>query len=246
MNPKGYVLSIVLICGLAAPGPARAAGGKGNCEDIPLRVDIGPVAADGTGYPGVYGDRGPEASTVYIDSRGVYAKFQVCNGTNDFIFNLGKPSTRFFTVDFSRLLAPGDPGAIEPTGPVSAWFINLDHAAISTGDQSKSVDTLMNVSTSGAGGVLYCGPQQSSYAAFNLPCLVVDKYNATSLVRVTVAPSCASWTIAPVPLSEGTLSSHAVAGLSESNGVSGGYYSMPFSITLTRIDGKLGCTGLAP
>ena len=246
MNARCYVLSFILICGLAAPGQAQAGGGKGGCQDIPLQLTISPVQVDGSGYPGIYGDGGPTSPATYTDgSRGVYAKFQVCNGTNDFILNLGRPSNRFFTVDFSKPLGGADLGVVQPTGTVGAWFINLDHAAIKT----VSVDTLMNITTSGAGNVVYCGPPPS-FAAFNLLCSVVEKdntYNATSLVRVTVncsAVPAATWTIAPVPLSGGALFGYPVAGLSEANGISGGYYSMPFSMTLTRTDGKAGCTGL--
>ena len=180
----------------------------------------------------------------------MYAKFEICNGTNDFILNLAQPSTRFFTVDFSKILLGGDPGAVEPTGPVGAWFINLDRAAISSG----SYPTLMNVSLVGSNSayVLYCGTQGSPYAAFGTLCSIADNHSDTSIVQVTVAPFCASWTIAPVPLpATSALPGNLVAGLVEairSKGnatlISGGQYSMPFTITLTRNDHVVGCTGL--
>lgn len=121
--PLPLLLAFILLCGTAVPAQAQGKGSSSkSCQDIPLIVVIDPVPfdlhafgfPDSTGYPGIYGDArdvsGNPAQSVYEDGlQGVYAKFQICNGNDDFYFNLPtlKP-TRFFIVDFSRLLVPGD------------------------------------------------------------------------------------------------------------------------------------------
>jgi hypothetical protein len=62
----------------------------------------------------------PQILAVREETGGVYVKFQVCNGTNDFILNLGstKSPVRYLNLDFSVQLAPADTadGGVDLTG----------------------------------------------------------------------------------------------------------------------------------
>jgi hypothetical protein len=62
----------------------------------------------------------PQILAVREKTGGVYVKFQVCNGTNDFILNLGstKSPVRYLNLDFSVQLAPADTadGGVDLTG----------------------------------------------------------------------------------------------------------------------------------
>ena len=100
---------------------------KGTCSDIPLQLIVVPQT---TGQGGISGDglsiyNNPNdptfnGGTLYQDGiGGAYVKFQVCNGTNDFILNLRSTSpARYLNLDFSVQLTPPDTadGALDLTG----------------------------------------------------------------------------------------------------------------------------------
>jgi hypothetical protein len=109
---------------IALPALAFA---RGNCNDIPMELIVAPQTA---GQGGISGDglsiyNNPNdpvfnGGTLYQDGvGGVYIRFQICNGTNDFIINLrGSKPVRYLSLDFSLQLAPADTaeGAIDLTG----------------------------------------------------------------------------------------------------------------------------------
>src|SRR5438552_5885386 len=100
---------------------------RGTCFDIPLLLIVAPQTAGQGGISGdgasIYNNPNDPAfngGTQYQDGVGaVYVKFQVCNGTNDFIINLRSTSpTRYLNMDFSVPLATPDvtDGAVDLTG----------------------------------------------------------------------------------------------------------------------------------
>ena len=259
MNTRYCLLSSIVLCGIALPAEAQA---KGPCRDIPLRVAIAPISQPSlTG--GLYGDgltddgSDPAVASVYTDGKnGLYAKFQICDGSNRFTLALAH-SGRFYTTDFSLQLVPGDtgsPGYIGPTGPLSGGSLQIAQVAnLSLYSVAGQLDTSMSATVQNlpSASINYCNK------SLGLVCTggrqqVANKWSDTSVVRVTVAANCASWTITPLVPSPGDswVNSSAVAGLVEgitSKGtatlISGGQYSMPFSISLTRLDGR-GCADL--
>src|SRR5689334_12087718 len=76
----------------ALPGPAFAR----NCNDVPLQLIVAPRTVGQGGISGdglvIYNNPSDPAfngGTLYTDGvGGVYVRFQICNGTNDFIVNL--------------------------------------------------------------------------------------------------------------------------------------------------------------
>lgn len=105
-------------------------GGLGQCTDIPAKVT---VSAANFGTNRIYGDGAitdGAGDTMYQDNvGGVYAKFQVCNQTNDLIINLNG-TARFLVFDFNFQLTPPDPLAQAPPGPTprQAKFMNTNEA----------------------------------------------------------------------------------------------------------------------
>ncbi len=232
-----------------------------GCSDIPLRVTIAGTATTLSG--GVYGDQNPSDS-VYVDGQqGVYAKFQTCNGTNDFILNL-QNSTRSFIVDFSRILLGGDAGAVQPTGPIATRFMNINQVAhVGLYDSGAQLRTCLQANvplTKRQSGFLrYQHPSMDETTTTGTPgcrsddiARAANQYSDTSVVSVALGASCSTWTIAPVPLpagSRGGVDGFTVAGLvqdgtpSSKTRISGGQYNLPFTITVARLDG-LGCANL--
>jgi len=79
---------------------------------------VGGISGDGASIYSNPNDPAFNGGTQYQDGvGGVYVRFQVCNGTNDFIVNLVNTS-RYLSLDFSAQLAPPDTahGAVDLTG----------------------------------------------------------------------------------------------------------------------------------
>src|SRR5690242_3790544 len=70
--------------------------GRGNCTDIPLQLIVAPqtpgqggISGDGLSIYNNPNDPAFNGGTLYVDGvGGSYVRFQVCNGTEDFILNL--------------------------------------------------------------------------------------------------------------------------------------------------------------
>jgi DNA-binding beta-propeller fold protein YncE len=100
----------------------------GQCTDVPLRLIVVPQAPGQGGISGdglsIYNNPSDAAfngGTLYQDGvGGVYVRFQLCNGTNDFVLNLRGTSSpvRYLNLDFSVQLASPDTadGAVDLTG----------------------------------------------------------------------------------------------------------------------------------
>src|ERR1700746_4096692 len=99
----------------------------GQCTDVPLQLIVVPqtrgqggISGDGASIYNNPNDPTFNGGTLYQDGvGGVYVKFQVCNGTNDFIVNLrGTSPVRYLNLDFSVQLASPNTagGAVDLTG----------------------------------------------------------------------------------------------------------------------------------
>jgi hypothetical protein len=126
MSRKSTLLTFALATLIALP---TWAFGRGNCTDVPLQLIVAPPQTPGQG--GISGDglsiyNNPNdpafnGGTLYQDGvGGVYVKFQLCNGTNDFILSLTSTHSpvRYINLDFSVQLAPADTadGAVDLSG----------------------------------------------------------------------------------------------------------------------------------
>lgn len=253
--------SAILGVSLVLPGEAKGGSKPSSCTDIPLQVTLAPISDTSTG--GIYGDAGAAVPTTYTDGvGGVYAKFQVCNGSNDFILNLSQ-STRTYTINFDDQLVAGDPGATTFTGPVKSSFMNINEVAKLSLYSNGQLNTCFAGDLGSSKGVSYSyhftntGVWQTNGGTPNCPDgsiqQTTDKYTDTSFIQVTVGANCSSWTITPLPLTTTATGSIApsaqgqyVTGFVEQTSkspLSGGNYNMPFTITLTRTDGG-GCASL--
>jgi hypothetical protein len=118
----------LLILLLAVVAPSSLAFSRGTCSDVPLQVIVAPRAVGQGGISGdgviIYNNPNDAAfngGTLYQDGvDGVYVRFQICNGTNDFILNLTstRQTARYINLDFSLELAAADTphGAVDLTG----------------------------------------------------------------------------------------------------------------------------------
>jgi hypothetical protein len=125
MTRKNTLLTFALAALVSLP---TVAFGRGNCTDVPLQLVVAPqtsgqggISGDGLSIYNNPNDPAFNGGTQYVDGvGGVYVKFQVCNGTNDFILNLRstKSPIRYIDLDFSFQLAPADTasGAVSLTG----------------------------------------------------------------------------------------------------------------------------------
>jgi hypothetical protein len=90
----------------------------GQCTDVPLQLIVvsqtpgqGGISGDGLSIYNNPNDPAFNGGTLYQDGvNGVYVRFQICNGTNDFILNLTstRQTARYINLDFSVELAAAD------------------------------------------------------------------------------------------------------------------------------------------
>lgn len=230
-------LSVVALAGMMLCSSISIVGsGKPPSPDIALRVTI-----SGTpNAPGAYsivGDLGGD----YVDGQeGVYAKFQIGNGSNDFIMDptdRGATAPRALWFDFSDKIADGN--------IANPWY-GLGLRKIDTYLNFNNVYTVQVGSVeerTGGFGQLFAGsgkkvnyavkfnpdPSAPNYTIINTP-------NFTATVEVS-HPDCNTWILTPkaVTYSDsgyGSGSGPVAALISAPN--STGQYLMPFQITLTR------------
>lgn len=260
------LLALSIVCVAAAPVHAQSKT-RSSCQDIPLRVAIHPVTSDpATALPGgLYGDgvivEPRSGASVYTDGEpGVYAKFQVCNASYDFSLNLSVPnlksSPRRFTVDFSTLLVPGDvPGY---SGPVPAWLMRIPEMGNLARYSNGQFHAMLVGTLESPGQFAYCNNDTATLDCTGTRLTRANTYSDTSVVQVTAAADCSSWTIVPLrvtgdpadPEFNAAVNGLFVIGLvgedttkKPAQVVSGGQYSVPFMMTLTRTDGG-GCSRL--
>jgi hypothetical protein len=236
---------------------------KGTCSDIPLQLIVMPQAQ---GQGGISGDavsiyNNPSdptfnGGTLYTDGiGGAYVKFQVCNGTNDFILNLrGTSPVRYLNLDFSVQLASPDTanGAVDLTGQQfhqpGQQINEMANTALYTNGQFVDCSGfgLNALSRTVTGGNAWFKPT-TIYDPVVPGCNggsaqdLANQPNNTSSVLVQQMNAC-TWTVSPMLDSTGTWHRIGLAETVKKNGtstsVAGGQYQMPFSYEVQ----KLNCT----
>lgn len=231
---KTTVLLFALAVVLLVSSLPIVGSGKPPSSDVALRVTIeGQANDDPPSTNAIVGD-----GREYVDGQeGVYAKFQVDNGTNDFIMDptdRGVTNPRAFWFNFSNQI---DDGNI-----ANPWF----------GRGLTKIDTYLNFNeiynvplgtserSGGFGQLFAAGNKKVSYRlAFNpnYPAApnftLINTPNFTSPIEVDHR-DCNTWILTPKPVSySGGSEPGAVATLISAPN-SAGQYLMPFKITLTR------------
>jgi hypothetical protein len=261
MTLKSTLLTsaLAILSGIQCWGAPPSAN-RGTCSDIPLRLIVAPqtgpggISGDGLSIYNNSNDPVFNGGTQYQDGvGGVYVKFQVCNGTNDFIVNL-RGTARYLNLDFTSQLAAPDiaDGAVDLTGrqyhQQGEQINEMADAASYTNGQFVTCSGLMlnALSKTVTGGNAWFHPT-TVYAPIVPGCngsseqdLANQPIN-TSAVLVQQVDAC-TWTATPLLDSAG--SSYRV-GIDEivkktgtSTAVAGGQFQMPFSYEIQ----KLNCT----
>lgn len=235
----------------------------GQCTDVPLQLIVAPQGAGQGGISGdgisIYNNPNDPAfngGTLYQDGvSGVYVKFQLCNGTNDFVLNLRSTSpARFLNLDFSVQLAAPDTadGAVDLTGQQfhqqGEQINEMADTALYTNGQFVDCSGfgLNALSRTVTGGNAWFHPKTlydpvvpgcSGGAAQDLANSPIN----TSSVLVQQVNAC-TWTVSPMLDSNNTWHRIGIAETVKKNGtstsVAGGQYQMPFSYEIQ----KLNCT----
>lgn len=235
----------------------------GQCTDVPLQLIVAPqspgqggISGDGASIYNNPNDAAFNGGTLYKDGvGGVYAKFQICNGTNDFILNLRSTSpVRYLNLDFSVQLASPDTagGAVDLTGQQfhqQGQQINeMANAGLYTNGQFDDCSGfgLNALSKTVTGGNAWFHPS-TLYDPIVPGCyggMAQDLANQpinTSSVLVQQVNAC-TWTVSPMLDGNGTWYRIGLAETVKKNGTStsvgGGQYQMPFNYEIQ----KLNCT----
>ncbi len=230
----------------------------GQCTDVPLQLIVVPqthgqggISGDGLSIYNNPNDPAFNGGTLYKDGvGGVYVKFQLCNGTNDFVLNLRSTSSpvRYLNLDFSVQLAPPDTadGAVDLTGQQlqqQGQQINeMANTSLYANGQFVDCSGFMLVS----GGNAWFHPS-TLYAPVVPDCnggTPQDLANTpinTSPVLIQQVNAC-TWTVSPTLDSTGTWYRIGVAETVKRKGtstsVAGGQYQMPMNYEIQ----KLNCT----
>ena len=235
----------------------------GQCADVPLLLIVAPqtpgqggISGDGLSIYNNPNDPSFNGGTQYEDGvGGAYVKFQLCNGTNDFILNLrGTSPVRYLNLDFSVQLASPDTagGAVDLTGQQfhqQGQQINeMADTALYTNGQFVDCSGfgLNALSKTVTGGNAWFHPS-TLYAPIVPGCnggTAQDLANQpinTSSVLVQQVNAC-TWTVSPQLDSTNTWRRIGVAETVKKNGtsksVAGGQFQMPFQYEIQ----KLNCT----
>jgi hypothetical protein len=262
MTCKSTLLTFALATLFALP---TRAFGRGNCTDVPLLLIVAPqtpgqggVSGDGLSIYNNPSDPAFNGGTQYQDGvGGVYVKFQICNGTNDFIVNLRgtKSPVRYVNLDFSAQLAPADTfdGAVNLTGKQiqqQGQQINemANFALYSNGQFITCSGMMLNpLSATVTGGNAWFQPT-TVYAPVVPDCNggtgpnLANQPTNTSPVLVQQVNAC-TWTVSSMLDGTGSWYRIGVAEVVKTGGhtstwVAGGQYQMPLSYEIQ----KLNCT----
>jgi hypothetical protein len=236
---------------------------RSTCNDIPLQLIVlqqplgqGGISGDGLSIYNNPNDPAFNGGTLYKDGvGGVYARFQLCNGTNDFVLNLRSTSpVRYLNLDFSVQLAAPDTadGAVDLTGQQfhqpGQQINEMANTALYTNAQFVDCSGLQlnALSRTVTGGNAWYKPTTiydpvvpdcNGGTAQNL----ANTPTNTSPVLVQQVNAC-TWTVSPMLDSTGTWHRIGLAETVKQNGtstsVAGGQYQMPFSYEVQ----KLNCT----
>jgi hypothetical protein len=263
---KHLLLTLIMLVAfaltIAMPAGAAQQLRPQACNDVPLRLIVAPqsnaggISGDGASiYNNPNNPSDPfNGGTLYQDGvGGVYVKFQICNGTNDFLINLLNTSSpvRHLAFDFSVQLAPpnSSAGAVDLTGKTihqQAQQINqMGNAALYTNGQFVTCSgiSLNPLSKTVTGGNAWFKPTTiydpvvPDCNGGTAPDLANQPVN-TSDVKVTQVNAC-TWTVAPMLDSTGIWNRIGVAEtVKNHSSVAGGQYQMPFAYQIQ----KLNCT----
>jgi hypothetical protein len=262
---SGFDVVVTNTDGRTGKGTDLFAVTQRTCNDVPLMLIVVPQSQ---GQGGISGDglsiyNNPNnasdpfnGGTLYQDGvGGVYAEFQLCNGTNDFVLNLrGTSPVRYLNLDFSVQLASPDTadGAVDLTGQQfhqQGQQINeMANTALYTNGQFVDCSGfgLNALSKTVTGGNFWFHPS-TLYAPIVPDCnggTPQDLANTpinTSSVLIQQVNAC-TWTVSPMLDSTNTWHRIGIAETVKKNGtstsVAGGQYQMPFSYEIQ----KLNCT----
>jgi hypothetical protein len=233
----------------------------GQCTDVPLQLIVVPqtpgqggVSGDGLSIYSNANDPAFNGGTLYKDGvGGVYVKFQLCNGTNDFVLNLrGSSPVRYLNLDFSVQLASPDTadGAVNLTGQqvhqqgeqinemantslytngqfedCSGFMLNALSRTVTGGNVWFHPSTLYDPVVPGCSGG---APQDLANTPINTSPVLIRQVNACT------------WTVSPMLDSTGTWYRIGVAETVKKNGtsvsVAGGQYQMPFNYEIQELN----------
>jgi hypothetical protein len=264
MTRKTALLMLVLATLVALPcWAAPPSANRGTCNDIPLSLVVAPqtpgqggISGDGLSIYNNTNDPAFNGGTLYQDGvGGVYVRFQVCNGSNDFIVNLrGTSPVRYLNLDFSSQLAPPDTaaGAVDLTGQQyhqqGEQINEMANAALYTNGQFVTCSGFMlnAFSKTVTGGNAWFHPT-TVYAPIVPDCNGGTAQNLanqpinTSAVLVQQVNAC-TWTASPILDNTGSFYRVGIAETVKITGsttsVAGGQFQMPFSYEIQ----KLNCT----
>jgi hypothetical protein len=261
MTRKTALLMLALGTLVALPcWAAPPSANRGQCSDVPLRLIVAPqtpgqggISGDGLSIYNNPNDPAFNGGTQYQDGvGGVYVKFQVCNGTNDFIVNLrGTSPVRYLNLDFSSQLAPPNTadGAVDLTGrqfhQQGEQINEMANSALYTNGQFVTCSGfgLNSLSKTVTGGNFWFHPPTPVVLDCNGGTgqdLANQPVN-TSSVLVQQINAC-TWTASPTLDSTGSFYRVGVAETVKITGtttwVAGGQFQMPFSYEIQ----KLNCT----
>lgn len=236
----------------------------GQCTDPSLLLIVAPqmpgqggISGDGLSIYNNPNDPVFNGGTQYQDGvGGVYAEFQLCSGSNDFVLNLRSTSApvRYLNLDFSVQLASADTanGAVDLTGKQihqQGQQINeMANTSLYTNGQFIDCSGMMlnALSKTVSGGNAWFKPT-TIYDPIVLNCTggtAQDLANTpinTSDVLITQVNAC-TWTVMPQLDSTGNWYRVGVAETVKKSGtstsVAGGQYQMPFKYEIK----KLNCT----
>src|SRR5512146_120242 len=235
----------------------------GQCTDVPLQLIVVPQAPGQGGISGdglsIYNNPSDTAfngGTLYQDGvGGVYVRFQLCNGTNDFVLNLrGSSPARYLNLDFSVQLASPDTadGAVDLTGQQlhqqGEQINEMANIALYTDEQFEDCSGFMlnALSRTVTGGNAWFHPS-TLYDPIVPGCFGGTAQNLansplnTSPVLIQQVNAC-TWTVSPMLDSTNTWYRIGIAETVKvsktSTSVAGGQYQMPFSYEIQ----KLNCT----
>ena len=261
MNCKNIILTLALTTLVALPTwAARPSANRGTCTDIPLRLIVAPQTP---GQGGISGDgesiyNNPNnandpfnGGTQYQDGvGGVYVKFQVCNGTNDFIVNLrGTSPVRYLNMDFSSQLALPDTadGAVDLTSQQlhqqGEQINEMANAALYTNAQFVTCSGFMlnPLSKTVTGGNAWFHPPTPVVLDCNggTGQTLANQPVNTSSVLVQQVNAC-TWTASPILDSTGSFYRVGVAETVKirrtATWVAGGQFQMPFSYEIQELN----------
>jgi len=264
MTRKNTLLTFAIATLIALPcWAAPSSSGHGGCSDIPLLLIVAPqtpgqggISGDGASIYTNSNDPAFNGGTEYQDGiSGVYVKFQVCNGTNDFILNLSKANGRYVNLDFSVQLVPADTadGGMNLTGmqihqPLQQINEMANVSLYSSGQFVTCSGMMLNpLSSTVSGGNAWYKPS-TIYDPIVPDCNggtgpdLANQGTNTSSVVVQQVNAC-TWTVSPSLDSTGSWYRIGVAetvktGWHTSIWVAGGQYQMPFRYEIQ----KLNCT----